>query len=163
MPLYIGRAEAVALYAEEDDDVDESHVFQGDLFSPWLELAKPMLGNKIEPVVTAAIVISHHCEFTKAKRRPEHPILVAPLHELADFPGQEKQIANNDFRYLLHLPADGPVATDFVADFRLIQPVAGGDLSDGAPYLATCGPELHRALQAKVIEFVTRILTLPGA
>lgn len=161
MPLYIGRDEAVRLYAPDDPDVDTSHVFQGDIFQPSLQLLKPPRpGGAAEWILTAAIVISHECEYTKAKRRPGHPMLVAPLHELVSFTtDQQHLIRENRFRYLLHLPEEDPLDREYAADLRLIQPVAGADLAD-APYWTSIGPELKRALWAKVVEYITRELTL---
>jgi hypothetical protein len=151
VPYYIGRAEAIDLYAPDDPDVDEAHVFQGDVFAPSLQLMAPRPGGAADWVLTAAIVVSHDCEFTKAKRRPEHPILVAPLHELGSFPAdQQRLIRENRYRYLLHLPEEDPLDREFAVDLRLMQPVAGADVRD-ALYLATLNSSLRQALRAKVV------------
>jgi hypothetical protein len=99
LPFFIARAEAVEVYGQGDPEVDETHVFQGDIYHSQ-ELFSP--ANPERPV-SSAIVVSHHCEWTKAKKRlargEDWPILLAPLHELTDFDANEQRlIRENSFR-----------------------------------------------------------------
>ncbi len=155
--LYISRADAVAAFAASDDDVDESHIFQGDIFHSVTFVAP----GHDDTVLAPGIVLSHDCEYTKARRRPtEYPLIVAPLRELAAFPkDQAELIRSNRLRYLLHLPIEGPVETEQAADLRLMQPVLAAELQQ-YQYLTSASETLKRRIRAKVVEFITRELTL---
>lgn len=161
MPFYSGRADAWALHAPEDPNVDLARVFQGDIFHS-LELMSRRAGGAADWPVTWAITISHHCEWTKAQQRAgmDYPIVVAPLRRLDGFtPNDQGAIrANRMLAYML-LPSEGPVDHDYVADFRLMQPVSAADLP-GAGYVASLQRALWETLQAKVVEFVMRDRTL---
>lgn len=157
MPAYLTRPEAVLAYGDGDPLVDDSHVFQGDVFI-GLDLFAP--GKDGDPwVVSHGIVISHHCQWTKARKKLERgenwPILVAPVHELhSSLDANEQQLVREGrFRYYMHLPAEGAVDRELFADLRLTQPVTASDLA--AAHLWTClGPDLVDALRAKVVEFI---------
>lgn len=155
MPLYIGRAEAVRLFAADDPGVDESHIFQGDVFHS-VEFRVP---GKPETVLGQGIVASHDCEYTKAKGRPhELPLLVAPVRELRSFPGdQATLIRRNRLRNALFLPHEPPLDDEYMADLRLLQPILTFDLQN-YQYITSASPELKRRLQAKLTEFLTRRL-----
>lgn len=161
------RAEAVAAYADDDPAVGEDHVFQGDIFHSQ-RLMTPARGGAADWPVTAAIVMSHHCEWTKAKasfaRGEDWPILWAPLHELETSfdAGEQGLIRGGRFRYFLHLPAVGPIDRELVVDLRLIQPVAASELRDAADeyYWASLDPPTLEALRAKLVEYVWRTLTI---
>jgi hypothetical protein len=157
LPAYLTRGEAVVAYGDGDPAVDEAHVFQGDLFI-GLDLFAP--GKDGDPwVISHGVVISHHCQWTKARKKLERgedwPILVAPAHELHSSLGKHDQALAREgrFRYYLALPTEGPVDRELVVDLRLIQPVTASDLAR-ARYWACMGPELLDALRAKVVEFV---------
>jgi hypothetical protein len=158
---YISRDEAVALFAADDDDVDETHVFQGDIYPRTLELMAPRPGGSPDWPLSPAIVVSHDCEWTKAKRRIlEYVILLAPLRELSAFPQDQRPLVRNGrIAYLHFLPHEAPLDAEYAADLRLIQPVSAADLQDTAVW--TCsGADLRVALRAKIVQFFTRELTL---
>jgi hypothetical protein len=162
LPLYIGRAKARELHAPDDPDVDDSHVFQGDVFYA-IELMVRRPGGAAEWPLSWAIVISHHCEWTKAKKRAglDYPILVAPLRRFDSFtPGDQKLIRGNQMRAYMRLPAEAPIDHDLAVDLRLIQPIAAADLAGTSAYVTSLGPELGSVLQAKVVEFIVRDRTL---
>lgn len=161
MPAYITREEAVGLFAEGDESVDASHVFQGDIYHKTLELMAPRPGGKHDWPLAPAIVVSHDCEWTKAQRRiMQHAMLVAPLRELSAFPADQRPLVREGrVRYLFFLPHEDPLDDEYVADLRLIQPVAAADLRDAALW-TSLGREFRAALRAKLVEFLTRELTL---
>jgi hypothetical protein len=161
VPAYVTREEAVRLFAEGDDSVDVTHVFQGDVYAKTLELMLPRPGGKADWPLAPAIVVSHDCEWTKARRRiMEYAVLVAPLRELSVFPSDQRPLVRDGrIAYLFFLPHEDPLDDEYVADLRLIQPVSAADLRD-APVWTSCGPELRAGLRAKVVQFLTRELTL---
>lgn len=150
---YIGRARALELYAAGDPDADESHIFQGDIFHS-IEFRVPRLD---EAVQGWGVVLSHDCEYTKARTRPaELPLTLAPLRLLAGFPrDQASLIRDNRIRSHFFLPAAGDVDGDYAIDLRLAQPILTLQLADYM-YVASMGPELKGALQAKIVEHFTR-------
>ena len=160
---YITKAQALELY-DHDTEADDKHVFQGDVFSD-LSLFVPRAGGAAEWVLTTAVVVSHHCEWTKAKkaiaRGDDWPILVAPMHVMADaYTEWERQrIGEGGFRSLLHFPVEGLVTADYAADLRLLQPFSARDLLE-AEYLATADQDLNAALRAKVAEYLWRDFTV---
>jgi hypothetical protein len=167
LPHYVGRAEAVALYAEGDPGVGVDHVFQGDIFHS-LELYTPTARvTEDQFPLSAAIVVSHHCEWTKARKKIEEgndwPVLLAPLHELErDFDRNEQGlIRDNRFRYYLYLPANEPTMDrEHAVDLRLIQPFSALSLSRSAQYYwCGLGEDLLAGLRAKVVEFIWREFT----
>lgn len=159
MPHYIARSDAAGLLAP-GEDIGEGHVFQGDIFHS-VQMFTPRPGGAADWPLSVAVVVSHHCEWTKAANRPDYPITWAPAHELSAFDeSQQNQIRIGRFRNFLYLPAEAPIDRELAVDLRLIQPVSARDVSE-AMYCATCGPELMLALQGKVVEFFTRRLLDP--
>jgi hypothetical protein len=160
LPHYIDRAAARQLHGAEPE-VDDTWTFQGDIFHS-LDLMVRRPGGAAGWPASWAITISHHCEWTKATKRPgmNYPILVAPLRPLDILTPSEQGLvrANRMFAYML-LPAEEPVDQDYAADLRLTQPFPAADLV-GAGYVASLGRELWETLQAKVVEFITRDRTL---
>jgi len=153
---YITRKEAVRLYGADDPAVDESHIFQGDIFHS-LEFRVP---PRIDTVLGPGIVVSHDCEYTKARRRDNYSLLVAPLRKLGAFErDQHPLIRDGKYRYLLFLPTDETLDDEYAADLRLMQPILPRDLGDNY-YWTSVAQETREALQAKVVEFITRELTL---
>ena len=160
--LYIGREEAVRTYAEGDPEIDTSHVFQGDIFHS-VQLMAPRPGGVPDWPLTAAVVLSHHCEWTKAKKKmaqdEDWPILLAPAHELSDFGTSDKgTIRKGAFRYYLYLPAVGTIDRELVVDFRLSQPFSALDLAR-ADYWTSVSAEVNRWIRAKQIEYLYRDFT----
>ncbi|HZS31736.1 MAG TPA: hypothetical protein VFA37_10800 [Gaiellaceae bacterium] len=155
---YIGRAEAVALWAEGDPDVDESHVFQGDLFHS----VNFYVPHKDETVLYEGIIVSYDCEYTKARLRPDKaPLSIAPVRAISAFSEEHAAyIRDGQVASALYLPAhDGILDVESMVDFRLLQPIVPNQLA-GYQYVATLGPELRNALQAKLVEHFTRRLLL---
>ncbi len=153
---YISRAEVIRLSAIDDPDVDESHIFQGDIFHS-IEFRVP---HKVDGVQCNGMVISHDCEYTKTKKRPTHPLLVAPLRELSSFRKDEADLVrNNRYRHAVFLPNRKPLDDEYLVDLRLIQPISIRDLQE-YQYMTSISPAMKKLLRAKVVEFITRELTL---
>lgn len=155
MSLYISRADAVRIFGGGDPDLDENHIFQGDIFIA-VEFKVP---QKPEGLLGHGIVLSHDCEYTKAKRRPESvPLSVAPLRELHGFPRDQAQlIRDNRLRNALFLPHEDPLDDVYMVDLRLSQPITTKDLQ-GYQFWTSASSELKKLLQAKIVEFYTRRL-----
>jgi hypothetical protein len=120
-----------------------------------------------ERPLSSAMVVSHHCEWTKARKAwaagRDWPVLLAPVYELAEAlqSNEQRLVRDGKIRYWLYLPADGPVDRELFVDLRLIQPYSSAELDrqQSDCYWASVGLELNRALRAKIIEYLYRDFT----
>ena len=145
---YVTREQAATLF-----DGTAEHIYQGDIFQS-LELIVPRAGGMLEPIITHAMVISHDCEFTKIADNVNKPLLVAPLRELDTF-SQKPQIIAGQAHALWALPAEPPLDDEYGVDFRLIQPIAVGQLKD-AEHWTCLGAKAKLSMQARLARFLLR-------
>jgi hypothetical protein len=151
---YIDREAAAALFGGASTDI-----FQGDIFRDVEIMVPRRAGTTPDVERVPVMVVSHDCEWTKvAARGPAYPLHVAPLRELRAFEesGQDNLVREGRIRYLLYLPAAGAVHGEYALDLRLLQPIAAGELFNGAAeYVTSLGPEMKKALQGALIVFFT--------
>lgn len=150
---YVTRRQAVADYGGGDPDVDESHIFQGDIYHS-VEFRVPWKDDSVQGF---GVVLSHDCEYTKAKKQPANVALsIAPARLLANVDKeQRKPIQDNRLRAFLYLPGDQPLGDEYAIDLRLTQPILAPQLVDYM-FITCMGEELRGALQTKIAEHFTR-------
>jgi hypothetical protein len=146
---YLARHEAHARFGGRP-----GHIYQGDLFQT-LTFMVPRVDGSWDDRQWDGIVASHDCEHTKIYDKPAKPLLVAPVRPLSDYQQRDAIVAGRAYALWL-LPGDAPLDDDeYVADLRLVQPMAVGALED-ATYWASLDQELKEVFQGRLANFLVR-------
>jgi len=146
---YLTRGEAVA----RRPDSLPGHIYQGDLFES-LTLMVPLEDGTWADKLWDVLVVSHDCEYTKIAEKPSKPLLVAPVRKMVDYSQRDAIVAGEAYG-LWALPQEAPVDDEYVADFRLIQPIAVRQLQE-AKHWACLDDELRIELAVRIEQFLFR-------
>jgi hypothetical protein len=92
---------------------------------------------------------------THQEEKPGKPLLVAPLRGLRDFAPHRETILEGKAYALWALPFETPIDGEYVVDFRLIQPIAVGDL-ERAQHWTCLAPATKEIFQARLERFLFR-------